>query len=92
MLDDRPGNDIAQPLARELVACHECLEGLREHVLIARRGVGAVGPGKGDPQSADDGDTSNLRTYKHMASMVAQECHVGLRLALNRGKMPRSTA
>src|SRR6202012_4319458 len=92
MLDDRPGNDVAQALPREPVARHELLEGLRQHVLVAGRRIGTVGPRERDPQSADDGDTSNLRTYKHMASMVAQECHVGLRLALNRGKMPRSTA
>ena len=92
MLDDRPGDDIAQVLAGELVALDYRPEGFGQHVLVAGRGVGAIGPGKGDAQPADDCDASNLRAYEHMASVIAQECHVGLRLALNRGKMPRSTA
>src|SRR5580658_7090095 len=92
MLDDRPGDDIAQMLAAELEALHQRPERFGQHVLIAGRGVGAVSPGKGNAQSAEDCNASNLRAYEHGASVMAQECHVGLRLALNGGKMPRSMA
>ncbi|GAA4418890.1 hypothetical protein GCM10023148_17750 [Actinokineospora soli] len=59
MLEDRARGDLADPLALQPEAGDETVQGGREHVLVRRLRVGAVGPRERDAVPADDRDPAN---------------------------------
>ena len=85
MLDDRARDDVAQPLALELVTLHHAAEGGGEHVLVADPGVRAVRAREWNAKAADDGDPPDCGPDEHRASPTIwsarpkrpQGCHAG---------------
>ena len=54
VLEDRTGHHLTEPDAGEVEPCDQPVDRGREHVLVAGRRVGTVGPGERDPVAAED--------------------------------------
>ena len=65
VLQHRAGDDIAEPRAGQAVAVDHAAQRGGEHVLIAGRGIGAMGAGEGNAHAADDGDAPDIASYQH---------------------------
>src|SRR5690606_20683492 len=60
MLEYRPGHHLAKPLAVEVEALNQPLQGTGQHLLVAGRGVDGIGTGEGNAVATDDGDATQL--------------------------------
>src|SRR5690606_25136312 len=80
-LEHRAADDHAEPLALEVEAAHQAVQGGGEHVLIGRLRVGPVGASERDAVAAHDGDrTRGLRCagagFGHSTLQVSSVVHI----------------
>ena len=58
MFEYRAGHDIAESLVLQMELVNDATQGLRQHVLIAHLGVGALRARERDASSTDNGDAA----------------------------------
>ncbi|MCY1542758.1 hypothetical protein D9M68_785220 [compost metagenome] len=60
MLEHRPGDHFTQALAMQVEALYQAFQGTGQHLLVAGRGVNAIGASEGNTVTANDGDAARL--------------------------------
>ena len=76
MLDDGTGGNFAESFAVEFESRHDALQGSRQHLLITDVRVRPVSACKRDTSTADDGDTTNVRSDQHASFSLARRARL----------------
>jgi len=68
MLDDRPGDYVAEPLTLQMESFDQCTQGRGQQLLVVGTGVGGMLTRERCAYAAEDGDALSIVANQHIVS------------------------